>query len=101
MPENVGPLMAGAVPNTNAPEPVSLVTAAARFALVGVARKVATPVPSPEMLPMAGAQVAAEAAVIRPLALTVNAAHAVAEPKLPVLELTVASVAGTDPGRRR
>lgn len=39
----------GDVAKTSAPEPVSFVTAAARFALVGVARKVATPVPRPEM----------------------------------------------------
>src|SRR4051812_35774480 len=39
--------MVGLVPNTSAPDPVSLVMAAARFALVGVARNVATPVPSP------------------------------------------------------
>ena len=39
----------GLVANTSAPVPVSSVTAAARFALEGVARKVATPVPKPEM----------------------------------------------------
>jgi hypothetical protein len=38
----------GLVANTKAPEPVSFVTAALRFALVGVARKVATPVPRPD-----------------------------------------------------
>jgi hypothetical protein len=38
---------AGLVANTRAPEPVSPVTAAARFAEDGVARKVATPVPRP------------------------------------------------------
>jgi hypothetical protein len=38
----------GDVAKTRAPVPVSLVTAAAKFALVGVARKVATPVPKPE-----------------------------------------------------
>jgi hypothetical protein len=37
----------GEVANTSAPEPVSPVTALARLALEGVARKVATPVPSP------------------------------------------------------
>jgi hypothetical protein len=37
----------GLVANTNAPVPVSSVTAAARFALEGVARKVATPEPRP------------------------------------------------------
>jgi hypothetical protein len=38
----------GLVANTNAPVPVSSVTAVRRFALEGVARKVATPVPRPE-----------------------------------------------------
>ena len=39
----------GDVPKTNAPVPVSPVTAAAKLALLGVAKNVATPVPSPEM----------------------------------------------------
>jgi len=39
----------GDVANTAAPVPVSSVNAAARFALVGVPRKVATPVPNPEI----------------------------------------------------
>lgn len=43
----VGVVNVGEVPKTNAPEPVSLVTAAAKFALDGVARNVAMPVPSP------------------------------------------------------
>jgi hypothetical protein len=38
----------GLVAKTNEPEPVSSVTAVARFALVGVAKNVATPVPKPE-----------------------------------------------------
>ena len=38
----------GLVANTNDPVPVSSVTAAARFALDGVAKNVATPVPKPE-----------------------------------------------------
>jgi hypothetical protein len=37
----------GLVLNTRFPEPVSSVTAVARLALVGVARKVRTPVPAP------------------------------------------------------
>lgn len=41
------PSNVGAVANTSAPEPVSPVTAAARFALDGVARNVATFAPSP------------------------------------------------------
>ena len=45
----VPPVIVGAVPNTSAPDPVSSVTAASRFALDGVVRKVATPVPKPLM----------------------------------------------------
>jgi len=44
---SAGVTSAGLVANTKAPVPVSPVTAAARLALDGVARKVATPVPSP------------------------------------------------------
>lgn len=40
-------VIVGPVPNTNAPVPVSFVTALAKFALDGVARKVRTPVPAP------------------------------------------------------
>jgi hypothetical protein len=39
----------GLVANTKAPVPVSSVTAAARLAELGVAKKVATPEPKPEM----------------------------------------------------
>jgi hypothetical protein len=39
----------GLVPNTNAPVPVSPVTAEAKFALDGVAKNVATPLPKPLM----------------------------------------------------
>jgi hypothetical protein len=53
---------------------------------------VATPVPRPVTLPIVGVQVAADAAEIRPLALTVTVAHCVVEPKLPTLALTVPSV---------
>ena len=45
----IGVTKVGEVAKTKAPEPVSFVTALARFALVGVARKAATPLPSPEM----------------------------------------------------
>jgi hypothetical protein len=41
-------VIAGLVPNTNAPDPVSSVTAARRLAEDGVPRKVATPVPNPD-----------------------------------------------------
>ena len=42
---NAGVTSVGLVANTKAPEPVSSVTAAARFALDGVPKKVATPAP--------------------------------------------------------
>jgi len=48
----------GAVPNTTAPEPVSPVTAEAKFALDGVARNVATPVPRPDTPVAMGSPVA-------------------------------------------
>jgi hypothetical protein len=48
----------GEVANTAAPEPVSSVKALAKFALEGVARKVATPVPNP-VIPDTGTLVAA------------------------------------------
>lgn len=52
-----GVAMVGDVPNTAAPEPVSSVTADARFALEGVPRKVPTPVPrsaEPIKVPLVG-----------------------------------------------
>ena len=49
----------GLVANTNAPEPVSSVTAAAKFALDGVAKNVATPVPNP-VTPASGRPVQAD-----------------------------------------
>jgi hypothetical protein len=45
---SMGDTSVGLVANTKEPEPVSSVTVAARFALVGVPKNVATPVPSPE-----------------------------------------------------
>jgi hypothetical protein len=48
----------GLVANTNDPVPVLSVTAAARFALDGVAKNVATPVPSPETPVLMGRPVA-------------------------------------------
>jgi hypothetical protein len=49
-PENLTPVLpkVGRVAKTKEPEPVSSVTAVARLALDGVARKVATPVPRPD-----------------------------------------------------
>jgi hypothetical protein len=46
---NVGVASVGLVPNTNAPDPVSSVTTVFKFALEGVAKNVATPVPKPLM----------------------------------------------------
>ena len=46
---NTGVTKVGLVANTKAPDPVSPVTAAAKLALDGVAKNVATPVPRPEM----------------------------------------------------
>ena len=53
----IGVTKVGEVANTSAPEPVSSVTAAAKLALVGVAKKVATPVPKPVIDPTAGVTV--------------------------------------------
>ena len=49
----VGVVIAGEVAKTFAPVPVSSVNAAAKFADVGVAKKVETFVPSPVTLPTA------------------------------------------------
>jgi hypothetical protein len=49
---NVAVANVGLVLNTNAPVPVSSVTADAKFALDGVAKKVATPLPNP-LIPVA------------------------------------------------
>lgn len=62
VPESVAPAMVGVVsdgdvPNTSEPVPVSSVIAASRFALDGVARKVATPVPKPDMPVLTGSPV--------------------------------------------
>jgi hypothetical protein len=46
---NIGVTKVGLVLNTTEPDPVSPVTAAAKFALEGVAKNVATPVPKPLM----------------------------------------------------
>ena len=54
-----------------------------------VPKAVATPVPRPVTLAIAGVQVTCDAAVSKPLALTVKATHDVAEPKEPTFALTV------------
>lgn len=55
---NAGVTKVGLVANTKAPEPVSLVTAAAKLDDEGVAKKVATPVPKPEIPVATGSPVA-------------------------------------------
>jgi hypothetical protein len=55
---SAGVTSVGLVANTLAPVPVSSVNAAARFALDGVARKVATPVPRPDTPVLIGRPVA-------------------------------------------
>ena len=55
---SAGVTSVGLVANTAAPVPVSSVRAAARLALEGVARKVATPVPNPLMPVATGSPVA-------------------------------------------
>ena len=62
----IGVTKVGVLANTSAPVPVSSVTAAARLELLGVAKKVATPVPKPVMLPTAGVTVTLLALVTRP-----------------------------------
>jgi hypothetical protein len=54
----IGVTRVGDVANTSEPEPVSSVTAAARLAELGVARKVATPVPRPDTPVLIGRPVA-------------------------------------------
>ena len=88
----IGVTSVGEVAKTAAPVPVSSVSAERKFALDGVARNVATPVPSPVILPTAGVMVDALAASTSPFAFTVKATDCVADPKLPTFELTVASV---------
>jgi len=82
----------GELANTKAPVPVSSVTALARLAELGVARKVPTPVPSPVIEPTAGVTVVLHAAVMSPFPFTVKVPAAVALPKEPTLLLTVARV---------
>jgi hypothetical protein len=53
-----GAISVGVLANTRAPEPVSSVTAAARLEELGVARKVATPVPRPDTPVLMGRPVA-------------------------------------------
>ena len=57
VPARVAPVNVGLVPKTSAPDPVSSVTAEAKFALDGVARKVATLLPRPETPVLIGSPV--------------------------------------------
>lgn len=76
----------GEVANTSAPEPVSSDTAAAKLALDGVAKKVATPVPKPDTPVLIG----------RPVALVSTAADGV--PRLGVTKTgDVANTATPEP----
>lgn len=61
---NSGVTSVGDVAKTSDPDPVSLVTAAAKLAEVGVAKNVATPVPSPDTEPMATDGVTQVASVV-------------------------------------
>ena len=76
----IGVTKVGEVANTNAPEPVSSVTAAAKLALDGVAKKVDTPIPKPVIEPTAGVIVVFVTPVTWPCALVVNTGVCVAEP---------------------
>jgi hypothetical protein len=49
VPAICGLVSVGELASTNDPDPVSSVTAAAKFALVGLVKNVATPVPSPDI----------------------------------------------------
>ena len=76
----IGVAKVGEVANTKAPEPVSSVTAAAKLALVGVAKNVATLVPKPVIEPTAGVTVVLVTLVTWPCALVVKTGACVAEP---------------------
>ena len=76
----IGVTKVGLVANTKAPEPVSSLTVVAKLALVGVAKKVATPVPKPVTEPIAGVIVVLVTAVTCPCAFVVNTGVWVAEP---------------------
>jgi hypothetical protein len=82
---SAGVTSVGEVANTSAPVPVSSVTAAMRFALLGVARNVATPVPRPETPVEIG----------RPVALVRTAALGV--PKAGVVKVGLVASATTVP----
>lgn len=76
----IGVTKVGEVANTSAPVPVSSVIAAAKLALDGVAKNVATPVPKPVIEPTAGVMVVLVTPVTWPWALVVNTGVCVAEP---------------------
>ena len=61
------------------------------------ARAVPIPVPSPVIDPIAGVMVTFDTAVVSPFAFTVTCGDSVADPKVPTLLLTVASVSAVAP----
>jgi hypothetical protein len=71
---NAGVTKVGLFANTAAPEPVSSVSAAAKFALDGVAKNVATPVPKPETPVDIGSPVDADKLAATAVAVIVPAA---------------------------
>jgi hypothetical protein len=82
----------GEVPNTKAPDPVSSVTAVAKFALVEDANHAPMPEAKPVIDPTDGVTVCEEIAVIKPFAFAVTVSEVVADPKDPTFEFTVARV---------
>lgn len=108
---SAGVTSVGEVANTSAPVPVSPVTAAARLAVLGVAKKVATPVPRPDTpvamgspvafvsVPLAGVPSAGAISVgplfkttVLPVPVTVAAISAVPLPASTALLIEVVSV---------
>src|SRR4051812_44007265 len=85
----VGVVSVGEVPKTAAPLPVSLVSAVARLALVGVARNVATPVPNPLTPVLIGSPVQLVSVPVRAPDKTTFEALMVGTTSVPVPELSV------------
>lgn len=96
MPERGSESQFVSVPEVGVPNAPPLTTTAPLLPVL-TASAVATPVPRPVMLLIAGVIVLVETAVTSPFALTVTAGAAVALPKLPTLALTVAKVAANEP----
>jgi len=97
-----GVVNVGLVANTLAPVPVSSVNAAARFALDGVARKVATPLPRPDTpvemgRPVALVSVPLDGVPSAPLNNTTAPAEPVFTPRAVTTPVPVVVVAGAAP----